>query len=56
MAANWDEVRAQCQNLPLMWEEELFSRHPDWERLEPWHEELHGGETLLAGLEWEDWL
>jgi hypothetical protein len=56
MAAHWDEVRAPCQNLQLVGEEVLFSRHPDWERLEPWHEELRGGETLLAGLELEDLL
>ena len=56
MAANWDEVQAQYQNLQLVWEKELFSRHPDWERLEQWHEELRGGEALLAGLELEDWL
>ena len=56
MTAHWDEVQAQCQNLPLMWEEELFSRHLDWERLEQWHEELCGWETLLAGLELEDLL
>ena len=55
-AANRDEVQAQYQNLQLVWEEALFICHPDGERLEPWHEELRGWETLLAGLELEDLL
>ena len=46
----------QYEALLGVWEEVLFSRHPDWESFEQWHEELRGWETLLADLDLENLL
>ena len=56
MAADREQIRAQYQKLHVVWEDELFRRRPDGDRLEHWDEELRGWEALLAGLEWEDLL
>jgi hypothetical protein len=54
MAADRKQIEAQYEALLGVWEEELFSPHPDWERLDQWHEELRGWETLLASVDLED--
>ena len=52
----WSErqrLEAEYQDLNYLWEEEVFSAHPDWEKLEQWDLELQGVEHALARLEWE---
>ena len=48
------ELEAECLHLQFRWEEELFSPHPDWERLEQWNGELKSWEELLAMMEWDE--
>ena len=55
----WSErqrLEAEYQDLNYLWEEEVFSAHPDWEKLEQWDLELQGVEHGLARLEWEETL
>ena len=53
----WSErqrLEAEYQDLNYLWEEEVFSAHPDWEKLEQWDLELQGVEHGLARLEREE--
>jgi len=53
----WSErqrLEAEYQDLNYLWEEEVFSSHPDWEKLEQWDLELQGVEHGLARLEREE--
>ena len=55
----WSErqrLEAEYQDLNYLWEEEVFSAHPDWEELEQWDLELRGVEHWLARLEPEEGL
>ncbi len=47
-------LEAEYQDLNYLWEEEVFSAHPDWEKLEQWDLELQRVEHALARLEWEE--
>ncbi len=56
MALDRKQIEAQYESLLGVWEDELFRRCPDGDRLGHWDEELCGWEALLAGLELEDLL
>jgi hypothetical protein len=47
-------LEAEYRDLNYLWEEEVFSAHPDWEKLEQWDLELLGVEHGLARLEREE--
>ncbi len=47
-------LEAECRRLEFLWEEELFSEHPDWEQLYQLELELEGVEEALARLEWDE--
>ena len=49
-------LEAEYERLNYLWEEEVFSAHPDWEELEQWDLELQGVERALARLEQEEGL
>ncbi len=36
-------LEGEYERLNYLWEEEVFSAHPDWEELEQWDLELRGG-------------
>src|SRR5436309_14142088 len=38
-------LEAEYARLNYLWEEEVFSAHPDWEELEQWDLELPGGQA-----------
>ena len=47
----WSErqrLEAEYQDLNYLWEEEVFSAHPDGEKLEQWDLELPGGGARLG--------
>ena len=47
-------LEGEYERLNYLWEEEVFSAHPDWEELEQWDLELRGVEHGLARLDRED--
>jgi len=47
-------LEGEYERLNYLWEEEVFSAHPDWEELEQWDLELRGVKHGLARLERED--